>query len=101
MKQLFILLKTILWLMTLPSLYFAAHFWMGSQEAREYQVEHHPLEFFISRLAVTMLLGLIFMLFHWMVNRQLGKGINLPENLQWMEFGVMVVISCVLIWLSM
>ncbi len=101
MKSFFILSKTALWSLTLAGMYFTAHFWMGSQDAWEYQVEHDPLAFFFSRLAVTMLVGLFFMLFHWLVNRQLGKGMKLSENLDWIDFWAIAGIAVVLIWLSM
>ncbi len=50
-------------------MYLSANFWIGSQESWEEAVDTRFWEFLFSRLSITFLVGLIFVLISLLINR--------------------------------
>lgn len=59
-KFLFRFVKTLIIFIGLFTMYFAAHFWIGTQEDWREAIETNLLQFFLSRLFLTLIVGGIF-----------------------------------------
>jgi hypothetical protein len=99
-KSIYYLLKTILLLGMIASLYFSAHFSIGTKEAWDKQVQEHFFEFWFSRLAFTLFIGAIFFLVSFLVDWMFRKVIQRNRKSTVIEMFLIVILTLAFVALA-
>jgi len=97
MKILFGLLKGCIAISSFFAMYFASFFWIGSREEWKYQVENHFWTFFLGRFFLVLIIGSIFLLLSWLLNRLFQKRIAYKKKYVLFELLAVIVISALLV----
>lgn len=74
-------------------MYLAAHFWMGTKEEWDESIHHNYAIFFVSRLAVTLLIGSVFFLLSLLLNWIFRKNITYKTLNSIVEYLLIVCIA--------
>lgn len=99
-KSIYYLLKAIILVGMIASLYFSAHFWIGTKEEWGKQVQEHFWEFWFSRFAFTLFVGAIFFLFSFLLDWIFRKVVLINRRRITIEMLTIVVLSLVFVFLA-
>lgn len=94
-KIIYYLFKAIIIVGMIASLYFSSHFWIGTKEEWDEQVQERFLEFWVSRLAFTLFVGAIFFLFSFLVDWIFKKIVLRNRKRIAIEILIIVILSLV------
>jgi hypothetical protein len=97
MRRLYILLKIIISLAAVCSMFFAAHFWIGTKEEWDNQIIYHFYEFVFARFSFTLADGFLCfclsMFLNWVFRFRIYNVMKYPLY----EFLAVVGIACVFV----
>lgn len=99
-KSVYYLLKIIILVGMIALLYFSAHFWLGTKEAWDEQVKEHFVEFWFSRLAFTLFVGVTSFSFSFLVDWIFRKTVIRKQRKAAMEILLILILSLVFVSLA-
>jgi cytochrome c biogenesis protein CcdA len=101
MKEMYYLSKGITALCCLLALYFASHFWMGSQEDWDHALQESATDFFLARFAFTLIVGLVCLLLSVFVDWLFRKSVPRSRTSVGIEFLLIVLGSLAFVGAAM
>jgi hypothetical protein len=78
-------------------MFFSANFWIGSKENWDEQAREYLLEFWFTRFAVTLFIGIIFFLFGLLVDWVFRNIISFNRKRIIIELLIVLILSIVLV----
>jgi hypothetical protein len=99
-KIMYYLCKTSIVCLAVGFIYLTAHFWIGTKEAWDEQVNHHLLTFFFARFGVTVFMGMLFFLVSMIADWFFRKTIVRNRRKAAMEFFFVVFVSFFMVSLA-
>jgi hypothetical protein len=101
MKAMYYLFKFITAVVSVLALYFSAHFWLGSKKEWDKAVNERLGEFFLARLAFTLVVGFLFLLLNVYVDWLFRKSIQRGRHFFWIELLTIVFLSIAFVGYTM
>lgn len=93
MKTVFKILKVLLLLLTISSMYLASHFTIGSQEDWNKAIESRFWEFYSSRLIFTLTIGGFIFLLSILLNWSFRKTVKYKRKMVLLEIAVILLLA--------
>ena len=97
MKIIYFTLKATIVFAAISLLYFASYFWIGTKNDWDEAINNRLLEFFISRLAFTLAIGMFFWLISALLDWWFRKVIPNNRKKRVMELIAIVVLSIIFV----
>ena len=101
MKFLFIVLKLLNGGLAFLGMYFTSHFWIGTEQQWQAEINKGFWEFFFSRLLFTLIIGGLFFLVSLLLNWIFRKKVNYGKNKNLVELSALIFISIVMVSITM
>lgn len=94
-------IKIVLWLVSLVSMYIASGLWIGTKDDWDTQVKNHFVEFFVSRFLLVLIVGAVFFILGLLVDWLSGKRTPFLRKIHLIEFLALLFAAALIVLVSL